>query len=140
MKKELTRQNIPKYEEYLKATLENIDASCAGYFSQDNNDSDENIANEVKVILHGKKELLSFTQEGKPNVLRFLFSKWTLKEGWDNPNVFTICKLRSSGSEISKLQEVGRGLRLPVDSAGNRISILPSCSTTSLTSQRRTLP
>ena len=75
------------------------------------------------MILHGKKELLSFTdEEGKPNVLRFLFSKWTLKEGWDNPNVFTICKLRSSGSEISKLQEVGRGLRLPVDSAGNRIS------------------
>ena len=66
---------------------------------------------------------MSFTdKEGKPNVLRFLFSKWTLKEGWDNPNVFTICKLRSSGSEISKLQEVGRGLRLPVDSAGNRIS------------------
>ena len=75
------------------------------------------------MILHGKKELLSFTdEEGKPNVLRFLFSKWTLKEGWDNPNVFTICKLRSSGSEISKLQEVGRGLRLPVDSVGNRIS------------------
>lgn len=123
VKKELTRQNTPEYEAYLKATLENIDASCAGYFSQDNNDSDENIANEVKVILHGKKELLSFTDdEGKPNVLRFLFSKWTLKEGWDNPNVFTICKLRSSGSEISKLQEVGRGLRLPVDSVGNRIS------------------
>ena len=53
---------------------------------------------------------------------RFLFSKWTLKEGWDNPNVFTIAKLRSSGSEISKLQEVGRGLRLPVDECGNRIS------------------
>lgn len=123
VKKELTRQNTPEYEAYLKATLENIDSSCAGYFSQDNNDSDENVANEVKVILHGKKELLSFTdKEGKPNVLRFLFSKWTLKEGWDNPNVFTICKLRSSGSEISKLQEVGRGLRLPVDSAGNRIS------------------
>lgn len=123
MKKELTCQNTPEYEAYLRATLENIDASCAGYFSQDNDDSDENIANEVKVILHGKKELLSFTdEEGKPNVLRFLFSKWTLKEGWDNPNVFTICKLRSSGSEISKLQEVGRGLRLPVDSAGNRIS------------------
>lgn len=77
----------------------------------------------MKTILHGKKELLSFTDnEGKPNVLRFLFSKWTLKEGWDNPNVFTICKLRSSGSETSKLQEVGRGLRLPVDSVGNRIS------------------
>lgn len=51
----------------------------------------------------------------------FLFSKWTLKEGWDNPNVFTIAKLRSSGSENSKLQEVGRGLRLPVDEYGNRV-------------------
>ena len=51
-----------------------------------------------------------------------MFSKWTLKEGWDNPNVFTIAKLRSSGSENSKLQEVGRGLRLPVDENGNRIS------------------
>ena len=123
VKKELKRQNTPEYEAYLNATLENIDSSCAGYFSQDNNDSDENIAKEVKVILHGKKELLNFTdEEGKPNVLRFLFSKWTLKKGWDNPNVFTICKLRSSGSEISKLQEVGRGLRLPVDSAGNRIT------------------
>lgn len=53
---------------------------------------------------------------------RFLFSKWALKEGWDNPNVFTIAKLRSSGSKNSKLQEVGRGLRLPVDENGNRIS------------------
>ncbi|MBR0489712.1 MAG: type III restriction-modification system endonuclease [Prevotella sp.] len=114
--------NTKEYEDYLKATLANIENTCAGYFSQDNNDTDENIANEVKTILHGKKDLLSFTdKEGRPNVLRFLFSKWTLKEGWDNPNVFTICKLRSSGSEISKLQEVGRGLRLPVDSAGNRI-------------------
>ena len=121
--KELDKQNTPEYKEYLEATLANLDATCAGYFAQDNNDTDENIANEVKAILHGKKELLSFKdKEGKPNVLRFLFSKWTLKEGWDNPNVFTICKLRSSGSEISKLQEVGRGLRLPVDCAGNRIS------------------
>lgn len=123
IKKELMKENDSKYAEYLQATLDNLDASCAGYFAQDNNDSDEGIANEVKVILHGKKELLSFEDNaGKPNVMRFLFSKWTLKEGWDNPNVFTICKLRSSGSEISKLQEVGRGLRLPVDSAGNRIS------------------
>lgn len=123
VKKELERQNTPEYEAYLRATLENADDACAGYFSQDNNDSDENIAREVKLILHGKKELLSFThKDGTPNVLRFLFSKWTLKEGWDNPNVFTICKLRSSGSETSKLQEVGRGLRLPVDSIGNRIS------------------
>ena len=67
--------------------------------------------------------MLSFkNQDGSWNVRRFIFSKWTLKEGWDNPNVFTICKLRSSGSEISKLQEVGRGLRLPVDEYGNRSS------------------
>ena len=123
IKEELAKQNTPEYETYLKATLEDLDGACAGYFSQDNNDTDENIANEVKAILHGKKELLSFKDsQGRPNVLRFLFSKWTLKEGWDNPNVFTICKLRSSGSEISKLQEVGRGLRLPVDCEGNRIS------------------
>lgn len=123
VKKELQKQNTEAYAAYLQATLDNLDATCAGYFSQDNNDSDENIAREVKAILHGKKELLSFkNSKGESNVLRFLFSKWTLKEGWDNPNVFTICKLRSSGSEISKLQEVGRGLRLPVDSDGNRIS------------------
>ncbi len=77
----------------------------------------------MDVILHGKKQLLSFRNpDGSYNTLRFLFSKWTLKEGWDNPNVFTIAKLRSSGSENSKLQEVGRGLRLPVDENGNRIS------------------
>ena len=54
--------------------------------------------------------------------MRFIFSKWTLREGWDNPNVFQIVKLRSSGSEISKLQEVGRGLRLPVDVDGTRLA------------------
>lgn len=112
-----------EYKEYLKASLSDLSACHAGYFSQDNSDSDEDIAKEVDIILHGKKQLLSFTNEdGSKNTLRFLFSKWTLKEGWDNPNVFTIAKLRSSGSENSKLQEVGRGLRLPVDENGNRIS------------------
>lgn len=111
------------YREYLEASLADINACHAGYFSQDNSDSDEDIAKEVDVILHGKKQLLSFKNaDNSPNTLRFLFSKWTLKEGWDNPNVFTIVKLRSSGSENSKLQEVGRGLRLPVDENGNRIS------------------
>ena len=123
VKDELQKSNPPAYAAYLQATLSHLDDTCAGYFAQDNNDSDENIAKEVKAILHGKKELLSFKKgKNEPNVLRFLFSKWTLKEGWDNPNVFTICKLRSSGSETSKLQEVGRGLRLPVDSDGNRIA------------------
>jgi len=112
-----------EYREYLEASLKDISSCHAGYFSQDNSDTDEDIAKEVDVILNGKKQLLSFKNEdGSYNTLRFLFSKWTLKEGWDNPNVFTIAKLRSSGSENSKLQEVGRGLRLPVDENGNRIS------------------
>ena len=112
-----------EYKAYLTASLADLSACHAGYFAQDNSDSDEAIAKEVDEILHGKKELLSFKHpDGSWNTRRFLFSKWTLKEGWDNPNVFTICKLRSSGSEISKLQEVGRGLRLPVDEYGNRIS------------------
>lgn len=112
-----------EYREYLEASLEDIPACHAGYFSQDNSSSDEDIANEVNDILNGKKHLLAFKdKKGKPILRRFLFSKWTLREGWDNPNVFTITKLRSSGSDISKLQEVGRGLRLPVDECGNRIS------------------
>lgn len=111
------------YRKYLEASLRDIKACRAGYFAQDNSSSDEEIAKEIDDILRGKKRLLSFEDEdGQPMLRRFLFSKWTLKEGWDNPNVFTIAKLRSSGSEISKLQEVGRGLRLPVDECGNRIS------------------
>lgn len=112
-----------EYKDYLEASKADISACHAGYFSQDNSDSDEAIANEVADILHNKKGLISLRKEdGSFNTRRFLFSKWTLKEGWDNPNVFTIAKLRSSGSDNSKLQEVGRGLRLPVDENGNRIS------------------
>ncbi|MGE1064498.1 type III restriction enzyme [Megasphaera paucivorans] len=115
--------NEQEYRDYLEASKADIAACHAGYFAQDNSDSDEAIASEVADILHNKKELISLRREdGSFNTRRFLFSKWTLKEGWDNPNVFTIAKLRSSGSENSKLQEVGRGLRLPVDENGNRIS------------------
>jgi len=117
---ELSKSCSDDYVAYLNATKADIAASRAGYFAQDNSESDEEIDREVNAILHKKKELLSF--EGELGTCRFLFSKWTLREGWDNPNVFTIVKLRSSGSEISKLQEVGRGLRLPVDELGNRIS------------------
>ena len=112
-----------EYKDYLLASRKDLNATHAGYFSQDNASSDEDIAQEVKEILFEKKKLLSIKDtQGKYNTRRFLFSKWTLKEGWDNPNVFTIAKLRSSGSENSKIQEVGRGLRLPVDEFGNRIS------------------
>jgi type III restriction enzyme len=112
-----------QYKDYLLASKANVEATHAGYFSQDNSSSDDAIAQEVQDILFEKKKLLSISDEkGNFNTRRFLFSKWTLKEGWDNPNVFTITKLRSSGSENSKIQEVGRGLRLPVDEYGNRIS------------------
>ena len=122
LKAELKKDNPEEYEAYLKASLKDIAACRAGYFSQDNSDSDEAVKKEVDDILRNKTELLSITgKDGEYNTRRFLFSKWTLKEGWDNPNVFTICKLRSSGSENSKLQEVGRGLRLPVDEFGNRV-------------------
>lgn len=111
------------YKDYLIATQQDVELSHAGYFSQDNSSSDEAITQEIQDILFEKKKLLSIKHpQGNFNTRRFLFSKWTLKEGWDNPNVFTIVKLRSSGSDNSKIQEVGRGLRLPVDEYGNRIS------------------
>lgn len=104
------------YKSYLEKTLQDISLTHAGYFSKDNSEKDEAIEKEINEILHDKQAILSLD-----NPRRFIFSKWTLREGWDNPNVFQICKLRTSGSEISKLQEVGRGLRLPVNEYGNRV-------------------
>lgn len=112
------------YKDFLKESLYNISKTHAGYFAEDSaKTGEEAIQEQVDKILRGKEKLLSFKDEnGKWELCRFLFSKWALKEGWDNPNVFTITKLRTSGSEISKIQEVGRGLRLPVDENGRRIS------------------
>ncbi|MCH8535731.1 MAG: type III restriction-modification system endonuclease [Flavobacteriaceae bacterium] len=104
------------YKAYLEKTLLDLSITHAGYFSKDNTEKDEAIEKEINEILHDKQAMLDLE-----NPRRFIFSKWTLREGWDNPNVFQICKLRSSGSEISKLQEVGRGLRLPVNEFGNRV-------------------
>jgi len=104
------------YKAYLEKTLQDISKTHGGYFSKDNSEKDEAIEKEVDEILHDKQAILDLD-----NPRRFIFSKWTLREGWDNPNIFQICKLRSSGSEISKLQEVGRGLRLPVNQYGNRV-------------------
>lgn len=112
-----------EYLDFLECSLKDISATNGGYFSNDNSTNDEEIQNEIDLILRDKETLLSFKNKaGNWNTMRFIFSKWTLREGWDNPNVFQIAKLRSSGSENSKLQEVGRGLRLPVDEYGNRIS------------------
>lgn len=67
------------------------------------------------LILKNKERLLSFEEP-----TRFIFSHSALREGWDNPNVFQICTLKESGSETSKRQEVGRGMRLCVNRAGER--------------------
>jgi type III restriction enzyme len=104
------------YKAYLEKTLKDISKTHGGYFSKDNSEKDEAIEKEINEILHDKQAMLDLE-----NPRRFIFSKWTLREGWDNPNVFQICKLRSSGSDISKLQEVGRGLRLPVNEYNNRV-------------------
>lgn len=81
-----------------------------GYFSGDKGNADEKVKAGVDEILKDKKKLLSFESPS-----RFIFSIWALQEGWDNPNVFTICKLSNQGSEISKLQQIGRGLRISVN-------------------------
>lgn len=86
-----------------------------GYFSGDKKYASKSTeADKVKAdineILSDKKRLLSFESP-----TRFIFSIWALQEGWDNPNVFTICKLSNQGSEISKLQQIGRGLRICVN-------------------------
>jgi len=81
-----------------------------GYFSGDKGNADEKVKAGVDEILKDKKKLLSFESP-----TRFIFSIWALQEGWDNPNVFTISKLSNQGSEISKLQQIGRGLRICVN-------------------------
>ena len=77
--------------------------------------SQEDIDRGIELILERKDELISFDEP-----LAFIFSHSALREGWDNPNVFTLCTLKAGGSEIAKKQEIGRGLRLPVDITGNR--------------------
>lgn len=76
-------------------------------------DSDDESAYDL--ILKNKERLLSFEEP-----TRFIFSHSALREGWDNPNVFQICTLKESGSETSKRQEVGRGMRLCVNQEGDR--------------------
>lgn len=113
------------YREY----LENISANKthAGYFSIDKKgrmqngkiSKKENTSEDVDaydLIMKDKERLLSFDEP-----VRFIFSHSALREGWDNPNVFQICTLKQSNSEIRKRQEVGRGLRLCVNQKGERM-------------------
>ncbi|ACK50891.1 type III restriction protein res subunit [Methylocella silvestris BL2] len=94
-----------------------------GYFSQDKQghakDTRGNTADDddtYSLIMRDKERLLD------PNVaLRFIFSHSALREGWDNPNVFQICTLNETQSAERKRQEIGRGLRLPVNETGERV-------------------
>ncbi len=96
-----------------------------GYFSGDSNltskkkeSNKETLeANDIKLILQEKEKLLSFDTP-----LRFIFSVWALQEGWDNPNIFTLTKLAHSSSDVSRHQQVGRGLRICVNNEGKRIT------------------
>jgi type III restriction enzyme len=94
-----------------------------GYFSQDKQghakDTRGNTADDedtYSLIMREKERLLD------PSVaLRFIFSHSALREGWDNPNVFQICTLNETQSMEKKRQEIGRGLRLPVNENGDRV-------------------
>lgn len=106
---------LDQTSDYYKFLLNDYDSDNAlqvnkGYFSGDKGNADEKVKAGVDEILKDKKKLLSFESP-----TRFIFSIWALQEGWDNPNVFTICKLSNQGSEISKLQQIGRGLRICVN-------------------------
>ncbi|MBH0227969.1 DEAD/DEAH box helicase family protein [Helicobacter pylori] len=103
------------YRAYLERTREDIKKVHGGYFAKSKKEGDE--AKAIELILKEKEKLLSFDSD-----LRFIFSQWALQEGWDNPNVMTICKLAPSDSNITKLQQIGRGLRLAVNDKGERIT------------------
>ncbi len=116
------------YQRYLKTTCEDVSKIHRGYFSIDKK-TGRSIDSQLKrgsefsddisaydLILKNKERLLSFDEP-----TRFIFSHSALREGWDNPNVFQICTLKHSDSQTAKRQEVGRGLRLCVNQAGNRM-------------------
>ena len=93
-----------------------------GYFSSDKkgfkDTKGETAADEdtYNLIMKDKERLLSAEVP-----LQFIFSHSALREGWDNPNVFQICTLNETTSVMKKRQEIGRGLRIPVDFDGNRV-------------------
>jgi type III restriction enzyme len=100
-----------------------VDEIHNGYFSQDNKGRIKDTGGETqadddtyKLIMQDKEKLLDINTP-----LRFIFSHSALREGWDNPNVFQICTLNETKSEIKKRQEIGRGLRLCVNQEGQRI-------------------
>ena len=117
------------YMKYLSAIP--ADKTHAGYFSIDKKgkmidsklkDKKEKTTDDVDaydLIMKNKELLLDRNPEKSP--VRFIFSHSALREGWDNPNVFQICTLKQSSSDVRKRQEVGRGLRLCVNQDGERM-------------------
>lgn len=110
----------PKYKDLYQFDVSEVHN---GYFSQDKKGKFKDTKGNTKadnstysLIMQKKERLLS---QDEP--LRFIFSHSALREGWDNPNVFQICTLNESKSDLKKRQEIGRGLRLPVNSEGERI-------------------
>lgn len=115
------------YLKYLESISE--DQTHAGYFSIDKKsgriidsklgDKKERTSDDADaydLIMKDKERLLD-----RREPVRFIFSHSALREGWDNPNVFQICTLKQSGSDVRKRQEVGRGLRLSVNQVGERM-------------------
>jgi type III restriction enzyme len=124
---QLSLDDSPEYLAYLDGI--GAERTHAGYFSIDKKSgriTDSKIgdkkertsddADAYDLIMKDKERLLD-----RREPVRFIFSHSALREGWDNPNVFQICTLKQSGSDIRKRQEVGRGLRLAVDQSGERM-------------------
>ena len=116
------------YIKYLQAIP--AEKTHAGYFSIDKRGKminpkvgrKETTTDDVdayELIMKNKELLLD--RDPKRSPVRFIFSHSALREGWDNPNVFQICTLKQSSSEVRKRQEVGRGLRLCVNQDGERM-------------------
>lgn len=126
------KKELDLYPEYM-AYLDSIETkkTHAGYFSQDKkghftesklSDKKEKTSDDVDAydLIMKDKELL-LDRDPKKSPVRFIFSHSALREGWDNPNVFQICTLKQSGSDVRKRQEVGRGLRLCINENGERM-------------------
>ena len=118
-----------EYMRYLGSI--SAESTHAGYFSVDKKghltdgkiaDKKEKTSDDVSAydLIMKNKELL-LDRNPKRSPVRFIFSHSALREGWDNPNVFQICTLKQSTSEVRKRQEVGRGLRLCVNEDGDRM-------------------
>ena len=118
-----------EYIKYLEAIKP--EDTHAGYFSIDKKghmtnsklgDRKEKTSDDIDAydLIMKNKELL-LERDPKKSPVRFIFSHSALREGWDNPNVFQICTLKQSGSDVRKRQEVGRGLRLCVNQDGERM-------------------